>query len=131
MADVEKALVTILKATAEVAALVSTRVFFAEAPQSAPLPFILLTRVNTNFVHSLTGFSELSNARIQIDCYAKTQKEARSVGTAVRQSIDSFRGEESGITINGIIILDSMDGFDDSPDLRRVTQDYHVWYNEE
>ncbi len=130
MPEVEKALVTILKADSAVAALVVTRVFFADAPQTPPVPFILMTRIGTQYVHSLNSNAGLSRARIQLDCYAKTQKEARSVGQAVKTALDTFRGIDSDVTIQAVLLLDSMDGFDESPELRRVTQDYHVWYNE-
>ncbi len=130
MPEVEKALVNILKADVDVAALVVTRVFFADAPQTPPVPFILMTRIGTQYVHSLNSNAGLCNARIQLDCYAKTQKEARSVGQAVKNAIDTFRGTNSDVTIQGVLLLDSMDGYDESPELRRVTQDYHVWYNE-
>mgnify|MGYP003557028686 CR=1 FL=1 len=130
MPEVENALVNILKADSAVAALVVTRVFFADAPQTPPVPFILMTRVGTQFVHSLNSNAGLSRARIQLDCYAKTQKEARSVGQAVKDAIDTFRGTNSDVIIQGVLLLDSMDGYDESPELRRVTQDYHVWYNE-
>jgi len=128
--EVEKALINILKADSGVTALVNTRIFFADSPQTPPVPFILMTRVGTQFVHSLNSNSGLCNARIQLDCYAKTQKEARSVGQAVKAALDTFRGTESEVTIQAVLLLDSMDGYDESPELRRVTQDYHVWYNE-
>lgn len=130
MAEAEKSLTMKLKADAGVQALVNTRVFFAEAPQNPPIPFVLMTRVGTDHVHSLTGSSGLANARIQVDCYAKTQKEARAVATAVRAVLDGFRGDENDVNVQGVILLDTMDGYEESPELRRVTQDYHVWYNE-
>jgi len=130
MPEVEKALVNILKTNVAVAALVTTRVFFADSPQSPALPFVLMTRIGTQYVHSLNSNAGLCNARIQLDCYSKTQKEARSVGQAVRLALDIFRGTDSGVNIQAVLLLDTMDAYDETPELRRVTQDYHVWYND-
>lgn len=130
MAEAEKAIIDRLGANATVSALVSSRVYFTEAPQTPAIPYAVIYRIDSPRVHSMTGPSGLAAARIQVDCYAKTAKEAREVGAAVRVSLDGFRGLQSGVNVQGVLLLDEMDGYSESSELKRVTQDYRVWYRE-
>jgi len=130
MAEAEVGLINKLLATAPLTALVSTRIYFAEAPEPPTLPYVTMTRIDAPRVHSLTGPSGLAAARVQIDVYAKSVKAARAIGKTIREAIDGFRGIQSGVNLQGVLLLDEMDGYSDSLELRRVTQDYRVWYNE-
>lgn len=130
MAEAEKAIIDILLADAAVTALVGTRVYFATAPQAPVLPYIVMYRISAPRVHSLEGPSGLAAARIQIDMYAKSGASARAVGEAVRVALDCFRDEQSGVNLQCVLLLDEMDGYSEDPELRYVTHDYRVWYNE-
>lgn len=130
MAEAEQAFIGKLLATGAVTALVSTRIYFTDAPEPPTVPYVTLYRIDAPRVHSLTGPSGLAAARIQVDVYAKSATAARAIGKAIRESIDGFRGLQSGVNVQGVLLLDEMDGYSESPELRRVTQDYRVWYNE-
>ena len=130
MAEAEKAIIDILLANAPVIALVGNRVYFAVAPQAPLLPYVVIHRISAPRVHSLEGPSGLAAARIQVDMYAKSGAGARAVGAAVRVALDGFRDEQSGVNLQGVLLLDEMDGYSEDPELRYVTHDYRVWYNE-
>lgn len=131
MAEAEQALIDLLKADASVAAIVGTRIYFTQAPQTPVLPYAVMFRVDGPRVYGMEGASGLVAARVQIDIYSKTAKQARDVGRTIRQVLSGFRGEQSGVNLQAVLLLDEGDGYEDSPELQRVTHDYRVWYQEE
>ena len=130
MAEAEKAVIDRLLADATVDSVMGDRVYFTDSPQPVTMPFAVLTRIDAPRVHSMTGPSGLAAARIQVDCYAKTASTARAAAAAIRVSLDGFRGLQSGINVQGVLLLDEMDGYSEDSESRRVTQDYRVWYRE-
>lgn len=130
MAEAEQALIDRLKADAAVSALVGTRIYFTEAPQAPALPYVVIFRVGDRPVHSLECSSGLHFARLQVDGFAKSAKTARDVMRAVKTSLDGFRGIQSTVDVQSVLLLDSMDGYEEAPELKRVTHDYRVCYRE-
>lgn len=130
MAEAEQAIAELLVADAAVAALVSTRVYFAHAPQNVALPFVVLSRISGIRSHVLGGTVSLVEARVQIDSYASTVTTARSIANAVRTEINGFRGTQSGVDLQSIQLIDEQDGLEGDSEIWRVTSDYKVWYQE-
>ena len=69
-------------------ALVATRVFPDVAPQDADLPLLVVTVIDDVPASTLNGHvgATLSNARVQVDAYAKTRAEAAAVAAATAAS---------------------------------------------
>ena len=67
-------------------------VYPAKIPQSASLPAIVYTLVSRPHVHDLSGNGGLADATVQIDCWAETYSEARTIAEAVRHCLQGFVG---------------------------------------
>lgn len=130
MAEAEKAIIDRLLGDSEVTAFVGSRIFFTQAPQAPVLPYVVIFRVGTNPIHSLELAAGLLAARLQVDIFAKTAKSTRDIARVVKTNLDGFRGTQSGVDVQSVLLLDSMDGYEEASELQRVTQDYRVWYKE-
>jgi hypothetical protein len=130
MAEAEQAIVELLVADATIASLVSTRVYYAHAPQNVALPFVVLSRISGIRDHVLGGTVSLVEARVQIDTFATSVLAARAIANAIREEINGFRGTQSGVDVQAIQLIDEADGLEGDSEIWRVTSDYKVWYQE-
>ncbi len=131
MQNVIKPLIGRLLADAVVSSIVGNKVYYAMAPQGTDAPVIVLTRVvgmrTGNISEPPTG---LASARVQVDMYHKSAQGARALARAVRESLNLFRGEQSGVVVHSVLLVDEMDQDSDLPELQGVIQDYRVWFRE-
>lgn len=130
MAEAEQGIIELLRADGTVSGLVSTRAYFAEAPQSAALPFIVLTRISGVRDLVIGGSVDLVDARIQIDYLASTMLAARTIANACRSVLNGYRGTTASTNYQMIKLLDEADANEES-DIFRVTADYQVMYLED
>lgn len=111
MADIESALVSLLKADSTVASLVSTRIYPVVVPQGATLPAIAQSKVSGPRVHAHDGVQQLATPTIQWECKGSTYASAKAVATAVRGAVDGYTGTIGGVTIQAIYVRNEIDGF--------------------
>lgn len=88
---VEQGLYTLIEADADITALVNG-VYWILAPKGAVVPYIVLSRVATSDVYTMNGATGTRSALFQIDCYATDYYTSRSIALAVRQLLESYRG---------------------------------------
>ncbi len=69
------------------------------APQTARAPFRVFQRIGADRDFTLQGPSGLVDVRMQIDTYAPTYIEARTLAGKARQTLNGFRGAVSGVQI--------------------------------
>jgi hypothetical protein len=98
---IEDGLETYLKAQPTVSAIVGTRVYPIRKPKvkSKLNPYIVYRREDTDRVFSLTGFSGLTEATIQIGCWADTYGAAKRLADAVRLVVDGYAGLMGAYTV--------------------------------
>ena len=89
---IEAGLATYLKAQAGVSGIVGTRVFPHRKPRGKVSPFIVFQRDDTERVFSLSGHSGLTEATIQLGCWADTYLAAKQLADAVRLVVDGYQG---------------------------------------
>jgi len=77
-----------LVADTDVSAVVSSRIHADVLPQRCVFPAIAYEIIDTTPNEHLNGIVDLSRARIQIDCYAKTRADANSLADKVRLAIE-------------------------------------------
>ena len=106
------------------------RIYPLTAPPEAARPFAVMTRVSTVRDQALDGPGGLARARLQLDIYAATVLQARSISTAVRAALDGFSGAASGVTIHRIALDGEQEQFDAPGDLYRTILDLLVWFAE-
>lgn len=86
--------------TALLALVAGGRRFWVRAPQETAKPFIVLSRVSGVRDYHLQGASGYVASRVQVDSYADSYTEAKSVA---RATIDALSGHRGG-AIQGIFI---------------------------
>ncbi len=124
MASLEAALIAALKAAADVAGLVGTRVFIAGGQQTAAYPYITIQRISTQGAGHLDGPSNLDWPLMQIDAWGETALATLNTAEAVRSAIDAVPGLNFSATLQ--------DQRGPAPDEVtrnfRVSQDYLIFH---
>ena len=137
MADLEDALYKILTSITELAYSVDDKVYPSEADVEASAPFIVFSRADGIRDRSLKGSTGLVRARMQVDTYADSYEETKSIASAVRKALDNYRDtvpldNNETIRIGGTALLNDSDLIDTStdPKLFRVSMDFLIFYGE-
>ena len=120
--SLETKLYALLSADAGVTEIASTRIYPLVAPQEAALPHVVYTRVSSGREYSLSGYSNLENPRMQIDCYGTTYAEAKALSEAV---ISALRGAMTFGTASD----DPQEIFEEDETFR-VSIDFSIWNQE-
>jgi hypothetical protein len=102
---------------------ISTRIYPLIVPQESPFPVITYTRISGGQQNDLFGYSNLENPRIQIDCWAKTYKEVKTIAANVHDvmyAVTTFRA----------IQISDMDFYENDVELYRESMDFKIWNRE-
>jgi hypothetical protein len=91
--------------TSLLAGVASGRRYWGRAPQTAPRPFVVLTRVGGQRDYVMQGPSGYVASRVQVDCYADTYDAAKTTG---RAAVAVLSGHRSG-DILGIFVESERD----------------------
>lgn len=130
----KEALRAILAADAGVAALVADRIAWAARPRDAALPSIALHRISGPRDYVMSGPSGLVNSRVQVDCWATTNREATLVARAVTAALSGLRTTVDGVQFQGAFIDNEIDYAEEgsAPDelLYRVSIDFLISHSE-
>lgn len=130
----ERALYARLTSDASVAALIGTRLFPNFAPLGTAAPFATYRRISTRPIGGLVERAGFVFARIQIDVFAETYPAVRAAASAIRVSLDRYRGSPGpGLTIEGATWQGDLDIYEDDmvPPLHRVSLDFFIPTREE
>lgn len=113
-----------LAADLPLAALVGTRIYPQVIKQGAATPAVVLTVVSEVPQNTFTGApgSLLLSARVQVDAYAATYREAHAVADAV----DAVIGALSSPSLSAYRD-NKQDLYDDETQQHRVSLDFSVW----
>jgi hypothetical protein len=130
----KQALRSHLLADPAIAALVDRRIAWAARPRQDPLPSIALHRIDGVRDYMMAAPSGLVTSRIQVDCWATTNKAASEISTAVRGSLSGLRQVIQGVEFQGVFLEVEIDYSEEgsTPDelLHRVSTDYLIWHSE-
>jgi hypothetical protein len=88
---VEQGLYQLIESDGDIDALVNG-VYWILAPKGAVVPYIVLSRVATTDVYTMNGATGTRSALFQVDCYATDFYTSRSIALAVRELLESYRG---------------------------------------
>lgn len=89
---IEKGLLELVTQNSGVSALVGAKVYWILAPKGQALPYVVLSRVTTGDTYSMAGATGLRDGLFQVDCYATDFYSSRAISLAVRQLLESYRG---------------------------------------
>lgn len=102
---------------------VSTRIYPLIVPQESAMPAITYARISGGQQNDLFGYSNLENPRIQIDCWAKTYKEVKTIAENVHAVL------YADTTFKAILVSD-MDFYESDVELYRESMDFKIWNRE-
>lgn len=102
---------------------VSTRIYPLIVPQESAMPAITYARVSGGQQNDLTGYSGLENPRIQIDCWATSYKEIKTIAENVHAVL------YAATTFKAILVSD-MDFYESDVELYRESMDFKIWNRE-
>lgn len=129
----EEALRSLLVGASGITDLVSTRVYWRQAPQSVSGDFINLHRVGGVRDYKMSGASGLIDSRVQADCWAGKYSEAKLIARAVEAVASGYTGTIGGKRLQGIFIdAERDDDATDSGDTEtrfRVSLDLLIWHD--
>jgi len=129
----DQALITFLRATTAITALVGNEINWGNRPQASALPAITLTLVSRIPVDSDEGDSGLFFARVQIDCWAATMTAAKALAVEVRKALSGKRVEQTLALFEGVWTENETDFAGDgfaSTTIQRVSLDLTFNYHE-
>ncbi len=80
----------------------NARVFLSDAPQGAPMPFIIVDVYDTEPFDTKDGVSVTDHDLVKTFAYAETSKQAVDLADAMRTALDEKRGTFNGKTVINI-----------------------------
>lgn len=132
---IESALYNELSTTAEVTAVVGTRIYPQIAPESVAYPFITYSVITDNPEHHMGGAAGLTHVTMQIDVWAETIAERVSISEVIRNDLDGRTGTmgaealdiRSCFLINRANFIES-DAEGKSAPVFRSSMDFSIWH---
>jgi len=103
----------------------SNRIYPVLLPQGtvAAFPAVTYQRISADRVYSLSGYSTLENAKMQIDCWATSFETVKDLGNKMRQVVD-------GATAFASNLISDQDLYEDEVQVYRVSMDFSLWNRE-
>ena len=95
-------LVSLLAGESTISAIVGSRVYVSRAPQTAALPYIIITQISTDEFNTIDGTSGLRSVDFDIDCKSQRSVEAMTLGDAVRDFVKDYTGTAGSQTIKAV-----------------------------
>lgn len=132
----EETIIAALLADPQVAGLVGTRVEPGRRSQGAAFPSVVFNRISGEPVLSddAPGAADLTDSRIQVDCWAETYPAAKLLARAVRAALRGFSTTSEGAGVHFVFPEIERD-FNDSGGAGadypfRVSLEFNVWHTE-
>lgn len=121
--------------TGAITALIGQRVRTVVLAQNETLPAIRVQRISESEPMHLRGSGSLRRARVQVDSYAASFADARTLDAAVHgdgagSGLCGFAGMVGSAKVHGIFPMDVQDLYEkDEREFYRVSRDYEVQYS--
>lgn len=125
--SLETELKSYLRSYAGLVALISTRTYLNKAPQQVIAPYCVFRKAGNERMYSHQGFSSLSKAQIEVNCYAETYLQAKAVADQVTAVMEAWPDANS--SVQSAFQTDEQDlTFEDSTELHHILLDFAVMY---
>jgi hypothetical protein len=120
MASLESKIYSVLSAATAVTAI-TTHIYPEHRPPADPLPAVVFSRVSGLRVNSLSGYSNLENASIQVECYSSIVDGRRALSDAVILAM------ATATPFSALLNDSPFDDYDDEAGVYIRTMDFSVW----
>lgn len=135
-AQIESALILYLREDTGVASLVNDRIYPLVAPQRAELPLLTYQRVDGERIRTLAGPTGSAHPRLQINCFATTYRDAKTLAEAVRLALDGLADTTmDDVSVASVGLLNEID-MTESPvsgeeiPVSHIAMDFEIWHAE-
>lgn len=108
-ADIEEAIKSRLDGFTALTDLVSTRIYFYEAPQSVAFPVVVFQRISTQRPSAMGADIGIARARFQVSVFGDVHIDVRNAAQQVRAALQRWNGTEATVTILETFIKDEHD----------------------
>ncbi len=109
---------------------IEARTFAFKLPTNSTLPAITFFKVSAPRDQTQEGPSGLVSARFQVCSWGQKYTDSKTLSQEVRLRLDGFRGEVDDVRIDGIELMNEMDGNEAEPNIFQTIMDFRVKYAE-
>lgn len=132
---IEDAIYTHLASDADLAALVSTKVYPHSAPQRTLMPYLIYRRLHSEHLEHLGGSAGTCRALFEFSAWSTSYATAREIAEKIRLALQGFSGTVGAVEIEGTNLIGDDDLHEppkDGGDLGRhaAIVEYAIWYGE-
>jgi hypothetical protein len=118
-----------------ISAIVDTRIYPGRLPEGADLPAISFFRVSTQRMYTHDQYDDPNQsawavARVQINCFAKTEEGADALGEAVLFCLSGYGSTIGGEMIGSVMADNDFDVYDSDVEIFRRIMDFKVSYDD-
>lgn len=124
--SVETDLYSRLSTYADLATLVSTRIYPFVAPQSVNKPYCTYQKISSGRMYSHSGYSGLQRPRMQVTCYAETYAQAKAVAAEAIAAIEGWPAANA--SVQSAFFENEEDFYDEETKLYQIPVDFFVYY---
>lgn len=122
--SVEEKIFSAITASTAITAVTSTRIYPLAIPQGvAAFPALVYSRAGSLRVHSLSGYSGLENAQIEVTCWATRYDDAKGLAASVHTAMQNATSFQS-------LLTDDADGIEPDAGLYSITLNFSVWHRD-
>lgn len=89
---IETGLRKLLLTSPAITNIVGQRIYTEVADQNAVLPYIVLTKISSDFLNTLDGATGMEFKDFDFDCYGKTDVQSRTLANTVKTFIRNYTG---------------------------------------
>jgi hypothetical protein len=130
---IEQHVRTYLLANSGVSTLVGTKIYCGFLTELTALPALTVTLVGTypELTHD-SGPGMLTRSEVQVDAWAASYSEVKSLADKVRLALSNYRGDlATGVPVGGSVMTTMLDG-DEEMDIEnyRVVMRFELWHND-
>lgn len=111
MTNIAQDLRTYIAGTTAISSLVSTRVHYAQLPQSSVYPHIWFRVTSDEIPRTMDGAGGIHEAYFDLECAGTTPASAQSVADAVVTRLDGYKGTVGSETAAGIFLSGKSDEY--------------------
>lgn len=127
--NVRKAIVTRLLANSDLTAIVGTRIYRGRLPEHLEPPHIIVWLLRNERIYDQDGYTGLSQALVQISCFAYDPDDALDAADLVKASMEAWPTESGDVA--SVFIEDESDGLEEETEIFHVPLDVRINYREE
>jgi hypothetical protein len=138
LVDVRPGLRNHLLTDANIAALVSTRIFPVRNAEGNRNDCIVYIRILENESYHFIGRTGLCGARFQIDSWSLSTDKANQIANLVKERISGFSGvwnygassPSDIVNVQGVFMQTGFEDVDAETLMYRMSRDYMIWYED-